>query len=333
MGRDLTADSPIFFVCGTPSDRRGFEYKALDGRHLPVQPSDLDFIPENEFPDRGEATHVLRQVGTGGRGAAVYTECRWIHPNDTEHNRGAYIAVGCWVEAPLSPTSAMRVLHRIESIHEDLAARRDQDTEAFPPDFRLRTYTPAKPEEIGRDQLTELLCRTAAGNGACKEILRDPTRTSGEVRQGALARLCILLCTLTSATARAPRQPDRPDHRGRQARSREVEVMRKVLSKVRQRHREHQKLLHQEKQWIKEIETSIRSASVAPPAAGTRRERPSGRYDGATGGSRWRPTPREIGFSAAGIIFGLMLALAVVGTVEFLSTPALEAETTPSTSD
>ena len=283
----MSADSPIFFVCGTPSDRYGFEYQSLDGRHLPRQLADyVDDIPKERFPEHGEATHIFRRVRKGELDGAIYAESRGIHPNDTEHNRGAYIVAGCWMQAPLTPTRAMEVLYRIEGIHDDLAARRNPRTGAFPPDFQLREYTAPQPSEARRDQLADLLRQAAAGNGACKESLRDLTRTSGEARQGALARLCLLLCALTSATEQAPRQPARPDERDRRARSPEVE-----------------------------------------------RKRPSRRHDGATGGARWKPTPREIGFSAAGIIFGLTLALAVVGGVERLSEPSIETETTPSTPD
>ena len=335
MGRNLTADSPIFFVCGTPSDRHGFEYKALDGRHLPDQAAKyLDVIPKEKFPERGEATHILRRIKTGELGTAIYAECRWIHPNDIEHNRGAYVAVGCWIEAPLTPTQAMEALHRIEGVHVDLAAHRNQDTETFLPDFQLHAYTAPRPAETNRHQLADLLYQAGAGIGLWDGKAGRLIQTSEEIRQGSLARLCILNRTMDQA----PPQPARPDNQDWQTRLHDV--MQEAINEAPQTRQALRKLSHLEEQRIKIVKTLIRTVNEAPRRPGTRNGRSSSRYDGAMGGTRWKLTLREIAFSVAGIIFGIAIALAVVGTVELLSEedslssrPTFETEVTPSTSD
>ncbi len=105
-------------------------------------------------------------------------------PSDASYNRGAYIAVGCWVDSPLTPAEAIEVLDRIETIHSDLARKRNPETNAFPRDFRLDMYAAPGPAGNYRGQWTDLLCLAASGTGSRNYIL-----TSGEIRQGAFEKL------------------------------------------------------------------------------------------------------------------------------------------------
>ena len=144
----------------------------LDGHHLPSNlVRYLDDLPKDKSPAHGMETHAFYRVETGGPESAIYAEYRWIHPNDTEHNRGAYIAVGCWARAPLTAAQAMRALQRIETVHADLTSRRNPKTDTFPPNFQLRDYTAPTPTEGSsrQFQLVELLCQAATGNGAFSE--------------------------------------------------------------------------------------------------------------------------------------------------------------------
>lgn len=314
LGRNLKADSPIFFVCGTPSDRHGFEYKALDGREFPVQPEKyLDFIPKEKFPERGEATCILRRVKPEGRETAIYAECRRIHPNDTEQNRGAYIAAGCWVEAPITPTQAMDTLHRIDGIHDDLASHRNRVTETFPPDFQLRAYTAPGALGTRRDQLADLLYQAAAGIGVYEGKHGDLIQTSEEIRQGSLAGLCFFTATMDQA----PLQQARPDDPG--WRTRFHEVMQEAISAAPQTRRALRELSQLEEERSRIVKTLIRSVNEAPWRPAARSSRSSGRHRGAPGSMRWKLTPREFAFSAAGAIFGISVALAVAGAVALLS--------------
>ena len=310
----LTDDPPIFFVCGTPSDRHGFEYKALDGRRLPPRLARyVDAIPKEKFPKRGEATHTFRRIEEGELGGAIYAESRWIHPNDTDHNRGAYIAAGCWAEAPLSPTQAIEALHRIEDIHDDLAAHRDRGAEAFPPGFRLHAYTAPKPSAAHRGQLADLLYLAAAGIGPWEGKTGALVRTSEEIGQGSLARHCIHERTV----APAPMQPARPEDRSWQTRLHDV--MQEAMSESPRTRQLLGKLSRLEEQRISIVKTLFRGVQQAPRRPGTRGGRSSSGSQGVAGGAGRGLTSREIGLSAAGIILGIAVALAAVAAVELLS--------------
>ena len=335
MGCDLTTDPPIFFVCGTPIDRHGFEYRALDGRRLPPQLArHVDAIPKAKFPEHGEATHTFHRIKEGELDGAIYAECRWIHPNDSEHNRGAYIAAGCWAERPLTPTQAIEALHRIKDIHDDLATHRDPRTETFLPGFQLRAYTAPKPPKAHRDQLADLLYLASAGIGPWEGKTGALTQTSREIGQGSLAAYNIHNRT----TDQAPRQPVRSENQSWQTRLHDT--MQEAMSESPRTRQLLRKLLHLEEQRISTAKTLLRTVNQTPRRPGTRNGRSPSTSPGAAGGAGWRLTSREIGLSAAGIILGIAVALAIVGAVELLSEesllpsrPALETGKAPPTSD
>lgn len=145
------AADPVFFVCGTPRDRGGFESVALGGRQLPADvASQIDKSSQEAGlePDHPAYLCGRIEIGRSGLFAAVYAEYRWIQPSDAPNNRGAYIAVGFCTDAPLDPVHAAAAFWRIEATHRDLAARRDGG-HSFPQDFRLRDYAVSLPAAPG----------------------------------------------------------------------------------------------------------------------------------------------------------------------------------------
>ena len=343
MVRNLTSGSPIFFVCGTPSDRYGFECKSLDGRRLPDQSAKfIDVVPKDKFPKRGVATHILHRVDTGGTGTAIYAEYRWIHPNDTEHNRGAYIAVGCWTETPLTIAQAMEALYRIETVHSDLAAKRNPDTDIFPPEFQLHAYTAPTPTETNRDQLADMYCQASAGAGTYNDEFGMLIHTSEQIAQGSLARFR----TPTRKLEQAPPQRSFPNDRSWGVRLHEV--MQEAMNEAPQTRQALRKLLRLEDERTQVIKTLTRAAGDVGHGSHAKRRMPHGKsqnvrstgnYYSAMVATMWKFTTREAVFLAIGVIFGLMVALAVIITVRFVSEDdqattrlTIESEVTPSPS-
>ncbi len=206
VNNELT--SPIFFVCGTPSDRYGFEYITLDGRQLPEQATKhLDTNRTEKNPQGKGATHFFYHDGR--EGWAIYAEYRSIHPKDTDYNRGAFIAVGCWSSTALAPDQAIEALLRIENIHRELKKKRHPDRDSFLPEFQLSAYvapthvTMLGSEKVVRLRLAILFCQAIAGHGTYGDPFRNLILTSNETLQGSLARLC----------PPAPKIPDPPDTR------------------------------------------------------------------------------------------------------------------------
>src|SRR5688572_8149659 len=82
-----------FFVCGTPSNNRGFELVELGPGKLPGSPEAyLDKAPV----DAAER-HRIESVLIDGQRYVQYSRVLKINPNDAEANRGAYVAVGCLI--------------------------------------------------------------------------------------------------------------------------------------------------------------------------------------------------------------------------------------------
>jgi hypothetical protein len=82
-----------FFVCGTPSNNRGFELVELGPERLPGSPeSYLDKAPA----DAAEC-HRIESLLIAGQRHVEYSRVIRINPNDAEANRGAYVAVGCLI--------------------------------------------------------------------------------------------------------------------------------------------------------------------------------------------------------------------------------------------
>ncbi len=135
---------PLFFICGTPKDRVGFVYNTLDGGRLPEAiANEIDRLSQHQDMAFGPEMPVgiCCRVKTGDADglSAFYAEYQSIQPSDADHNRGAYIAVGYWTDAPINDLQAEAAFWRIKAIHSSLAAKRDGG-HAFPPDFDLSHY-------------------------------------------------------------------------------------------------------------------------------------------------------------------------------------------------
>src|SRR5687767_3509669 len=82
-----------FFVCGTPSNNRGFELVELGPERLPGAPEAyLDKAPADAVE-----SHRIESILVAGQRHVEYSRVLRINPNDSEANRGAYVAVGCLI--------------------------------------------------------------------------------------------------------------------------------------------------------------------------------------------------------------------------------------------
>ena len=87
-----------FFVCGTPSNNRGFELVELGPERLPGTPAAyLDKAPA----DAAEC-HRIESILVDGQRYVQYSRVLRINPNDAAANRGAYVAVGCLIRERLA---------------------------------------------------------------------------------------------------------------------------------------------------------------------------------------------------------------------------------------
>ena len=308
----LTETAPIYFVCGTPSDRYGFEYKALDGRHLPRPAAKhLDVDLSNKFPQRGVSTHCFRRDRVEERDAAIYIEYRWIHPNDTDHNRGAFIAVGCWVDTSLTIVQAVEALCRIGRIHDDLAARRDPDTDAFLPEFQLSAYTAPIGREICHLQLADVFSQAASGRGVYEGKFGSIVYTSEEIREGSLKRFY----TPPEGANQGPSKPIVPSNQSWRAQLQDAlqEAMREA-PQSKQSLRRLLRLEEERARIIKAVSRSVddgvrHSRTNGRGTAGVRRDSPDARVPRReTADPRWRITIRDIVLWVIGILFGVTVA-------------------------
>ena len=178
-----------FFICGTPSNLGGFQYVALDGGALPSQVLPyLDINLNESSRQQGNSIHkFIRESTDDGRDLAIYSEYRSIHPNDTESNRGAYIAVGCWSFESLHPLQAVAAIRRIQEIHIDLEGLRNSENNSFPPDFKLDKYRTSS--GVGMDilaQLANVFYQSTSVEGIWKEEYGQLSVTSEEIFEGKL---------------------------------------------------------------------------------------------------------------------------------------------------
>ncbi len=196
-----------FFVCGTPSNNRGFELVELGPERLPGSPeSYLDKAP----PDAAECHRIESVVVDGQR----YVQCSRvlrINPNDADANRGAYVAVGCLLRERLAFHAVANCLDVVAEIYGRVSSTLTQDR-SFPAGYRLADFTHvgAPLEERAAYQCSPLLvadvvAQALNGEGSIdwskvKEVLLAPAEmTSADVgryqlysRQGVLGSLASL---------------------------------------------------------------------------------------------------------------------------------------------
>ena len=196
-----------FFVCGTPSNNRGFELVELGPERLPGSPeSYLDKAP----PDAAECHRIESVVVDGQR----YVQCSRvlrINPNDAEANRGAYVAVGCLLRERVAFHAVANCLDVVAEIYGHVSSALTPDR-SFPAGYRLADFTHAGAplEERAAYQCSPLLvadvvAQALNGEGSidwskAKEVLLAPAEmTSADVgryqlysRQGVLGSLASL---------------------------------------------------------------------------------------------------------------------------------------------
>jgi hypothetical protein len=121
-----------FFVCGTPSNNRGFELVELGPAKLPGAPgSYLDKAPA----DAAES-HRIESLSIDGQRYVQYSRVLRINPNDVEANRGAYIAVGCLIRERQALHTVTSCLDAVTELFGRVCARLTPDR-SFPRGFRL----------------------------------------------------------------------------------------------------------------------------------------------------------------------------------------------------
>src|SRR5262245_6850991 len=196
-----------FFVCGTPSNNRGFELVELGPERLPGSPeSYLDKAP----PDAADCHRIESVVVDGQR----YVQCSRvlrIKPNDAAANRGAYVAVGCLLRERLAFDAVANCLDVVAELSGRVSSALTPDR-SFPVGYRLADFTHVGVplEERAAYQCSPLLVAdvvTQALNGEgpvdwpkAKEVvlapaemtLVDVSRYQLYSRQGALGSLASL---------------------------------------------------------------------------------------------------------------------------------------------
>jgi hypothetical protein len=124
-----------FFVCGTPSNHRGFELVELGPEKLPGSPETyLDKAP----PAAAECHRIESVIVDGQR----YVQCSRvlrINPNDAEANRGAYVAVGCLLRERLALHAVANCLDVVAELYGRVFSALTADR-AFPAGFRLADF-------------------------------------------------------------------------------------------------------------------------------------------------------------------------------------------------
>ena len=121
-----------FFVCGTPSNNRGFELVELGPKRLPGSPEIyLDKAP----PDAAEC-HRVESVVVDGQRQVLCSRVLRINPNDAAANRGAYVAVGCLIRERLGLNAVANCLDVIAELSGRVSSALTPDR-SFPAGFRL----------------------------------------------------------------------------------------------------------------------------------------------------------------------------------------------------
>lgn len=127
-----------FFVCGTPSNNRGFELVELGPERLPGSPETyLDKAP----PAAAEC-HRIESVVVDGQRFVQCSRVLRINPNDAEANRGAYVAVGCLIRERLAFHAVANCLDVVAELYGRVASALKPDR-SFPAGYRLADFTHA----------------------------------------------------------------------------------------------------------------------------------------------------------------------------------------------
>ncbi|MCZ6852995.1 MAG: hypothetical protein O7G86_03660, partial [Gammaproteobacteria bacterium] len=136
MTKTQKAGDLAFFVCGTPSDKGGFEYAALGPDSLPGNPSSY---LDRRLDTREQCSYEIKNVLVGQSHVVMYAQTYPIKPNDTEINRGAYVSVGFVCSATPSLHTATIWIGHAGDIAAHLRAKLKPNN-TFPKGFRLKKF-------------------------------------------------------------------------------------------------------------------------------------------------------------------------------------------------
>ena len=123
-----------FFVCGTPSNNRGFELVELGPAKLPGSPE--AYLDKTPAVAEG---HRIESVLIDGERHVEYSRVLKINPNDAEANRGAYIAVGCLIRERLALGAVANCLDVVSELYGRVLSALTAER-AFPAGFRLADF-------------------------------------------------------------------------------------------------------------------------------------------------------------------------------------------------
>ena len=124
-----------FFVCGTPSNNRGFELVELGPEKLPGAPAAyLDKAPA----DAAEC-HRIESIPVDGQRYVQYSRVLRINPNDAAANRGAYVAVGCLIRERLPLHTVSNCLDVVTELYGRVCSGLTSDR-SFPIGYALADF-------------------------------------------------------------------------------------------------------------------------------------------------------------------------------------------------
>lgn len=125
-----------FFVCGTPSNNRGFELVELGPEKLPGSPAAyLDKAPAGTVE-----CHRIEPLLIDGQRYVQYSRVLRINPNDAQANRGAYLAVGCLIRERLAFHTVSNCLDIVSELYGRVCSGLKPDR-SFPTGYRLADFT------------------------------------------------------------------------------------------------------------------------------------------------------------------------------------------------
>lgn len=158
-------NNTIYFVCGTPSNKQGFQCASEFDADLPGEPAEyLDRVDYDRLTE-----HDYGQVRTIDIKHVRYTLLvfyRAIEPNDTHGNRGAYIAVGCITDKSIKHDNGVSIIARLSMIQEFLQLMRRNGNQ-FPSNFKLDSLLWEDfPVQTCLLRNTKLLVQASTGVGA-----------------------------------------------------------------------------------------------------------------------------------------------------------------------
>jgi hypothetical protein len=121
-----------FFVCGTPSNHRGFEFVELGPERVPGTPEAyLDKAPSDAVE-----CHRIESILIAGQRHVEYSRVLRINPNDAEANRGAYVAVGCLIGQRVALHTVANCVDVVSELYGRVSGALTPER-SFPVGFRL----------------------------------------------------------------------------------------------------------------------------------------------------------------------------------------------------